>query len=104
MSQTPITVSYSLEDVLKRIEDKIDSNQKEVNQKLEKLSQEIAVIKATLDAQQPLIQKIPDLAEKVGELKNWRQIVIIALTAVLLLGLFAGETSTLNHQIVQGPS
>lgn len=29
------------------------------------------------------IQKIPDLAEKVGELKNWRQIVIIALTALI---------------------
>ncbi|MDJ0730141.1 MAG: hypothetical protein QNJ33_09150 [Crocosphaera sp.] len=25
--------------------------------------------------------KIPDLAEKVGELKNWRQIVIITITA-----------------------
>ncbi|MEL4894079.1 hypothetical protein [Crocosphaera sp. Alani8] len=30
--------------------------------------------------QQPLLQKIPDLAEKVGKFKNWRQIVIIALT------------------------
>ncbi len=27
------------------------------------------------------ITKIPDLAEKVGELKNWRQIVIITITA-----------------------
>ena len=26
-------------------------------------------------------QKIPDLAEKVGELKNWRQIVFILLTS-----------------------
>ncbi len=27
--------------------------------------------------------KIPDLAEKVGELKNWRQIVIITITATI---------------------
>ena len=29
------------------------------------------------------ITKIPDLAEKVGELKNWRQIVIITITATI---------------------
>jgi hypothetical protein len=27
-----------------------------------------------LDTLEPSIQKIPDLAEKVGELKNWKQI------------------------------
>ena len=97
----PTSVTYSIAEVLKRIEDKvdkqqeitattikrledkIDSNQKEVNQKLDKQSEEITTIKATLQAQQPLIQKIPDLAEKVGELKNWRQIFIIALTALI---------------------
>ncbi len=26
------------------------------------------------------VQKIPDLAEKVGELKNWRQIALIVIT------------------------
>lgn len=101
MTQTPITVTYSLEDILKRIEDKIDSNhketnekfkeinhkletfQKEVTQKIDKQSEEITTINATLQAQQPLIQKIPDLAEKVGELKNGRQIVVIVLTALI---------------------
>ncbi|MDJ0659598.1 MAG: hypothetical protein QNJ42_08915 [Crocosphaera sp.] len=29
------------------------------------------------------MQKIPDLIEKVGELKNWRQIFIILLTGVV---------------------
>ncbi len=28
-------------------------------------------------------QKIPDLAEKVGELKNWKQIAIVILTATV---------------------
>ncbi|GBF81947.1 hypothetical protein [Aphanothece sacrum] len=90
----PTTVTYSIAEVLKRIEDKLDrmdekfegkldTLQKDVNQKLDKQSEEITTIKATLQAQQPLIQKIPDLAEKVGELKNWRQIVIIAVTALI---------------------
>ena len=34
----------------------------------------VGKIEATLQAQGPSIQKIPDLAEKVGELKNWKQI------------------------------
>ncbi|GBF79823.1 hypothetical protein [Aphanothece sacrum] len=112
----PTTVTYSIAEVLKRIEDKLDrmdekfeakldrmdekfkekldrmdekfeakldTLQKEVIQKIDKQSEEITTIKATLQAQQPLIQKIPDLAEKVGELKNWRQIVIIAITALI---------------------
>ena len=41
------------------------------------------MIKSTLQTQQQLIQKIPDLAEKVGELKNWRQIVVITITAII---------------------
>ena len=54
----PITVTYSLEEVLKRIEDKIDNNQKElkqeikdINTKLEKLNTvevELAEVKTEL--------------------------------------------------------
>ena len=33
------------------------------------------------------IQKIPDLSEKFGELKNWRQIAFIIIAAVV--GWFA---------------
>ncbi len=40
-----------------------------------------------IDAQYTIIstsvQKIPDLAEKVGELKNWRQIAIVIFTATV---------------------
>jgi len=34
----------------------------------------VGKIEATPQTQSPSIQKIPDLAEKVGELKNWKQI------------------------------
>ncbi|MEA5509257.1 hypothetical protein VB715_05715 [Crocosphaera sp. UHCC 0190] len=40
-------------------------------------------VEGSLQNQQQFVQKIPDLAEKVGELKNWRQIVIIVLTALI---------------------
>ena len=106
MSQEPYTITYSLEEVLKRIEDKIDKQSEttatsiqkledklndrinklddkinKLDDKIDKQSEEITTIKATLQAQQPLVQKIPDLTEKVGELKNWRQIVFVVATA-----------------------
>ena len=34
----PITVTYSLEEVLKRIEDKIDNNQKEIKQEIKEIN------------------------------------------------------------------
>jgi glutamate synthase domain-containing protein 2 len=59
----------------------------EILNKLNKITEDIgaiktdvAVIKARLDSQQKAIDKIPDLAEKVGELKNWRQIAVIIIT------------------------
>jgi chromosome segregation ATPase len=40
-------------------------------------------VEGTLSAQATLTQKIPDLIEKVGELKNWKQIAIVTVTAVI---------------------
>jgi hypothetical protein len=36
-----------------------------------------------MEAWKPVLDKIPDLSEKVGELKNWRQIALIIITGVL---------------------
>ncbi|MGK7945799.1 MAG: hypothetical protein AB4058_15160 [Microcystaceae cyanobacterium] len=97
MSEQPTTVTYSLAEILSRLEQKIDRLDQKVDQldqkidnledklegKINKQSEDIASIKATLGVQQPLVQKIPDLAEKVGELKNWRQFVIITITATI---------------------
>ena len=41
MSQSPMTVTYSLEDVLIRLEQKIDRQFEEVNHKIDKLSEEV---------------------------------------------------------------
>lgn len=40
-------------------------------------------IEAKMEAWKPVLDKIPDLSEKVGELKNWRQIALIIITGVL---------------------
>jgi hypothetical protein len=44
----PITVTYSLEDVLKRIEEKIDNNHKELSQKIGGIEVKLATIETEL--------------------------------------------------------
>ena len=90
-------MSTATESDLKRLEDLILASREENRQRftaletgIAALQKEISDLRATvskveggLQNQQPFVQKIPDLAEKVGELKNWRQLVIIALTAFI---------------------
>ncbi len=74
-------------------------------------------IEATLQSQQLLIQKIPDLAEKVGELKNWRtrcrrfpptfqpsvkQIGLVFVSAVVS-SIFSGTIGGIIGWLIRGP-
>lgn len=82
---------------LKRLEDLIIASRDENRQRFAALEAGMATmqkeigdlrvsvsrVEGILQNQQQFVQKIPDLAEKVGELKNWRQLVIIALTATI---------------------
>lgn len=68
----------------------LETGQEELNSQIVGLQREISDfrvgigrVEGSLQGQQPFIQKIPELVEKVGELKNWRQIVIITLTATI---------------------
>ena len=76
------------------LDKKIDRNQFELQQQINitksKLQEQIIKLEGdikTVDARQKnvetAIQKIPEITEKFGELKNWRQIafVVIAATA-----------------------
>lgn len=54
-----------------------------IQKEISDLRASVSKVEGSLQNQQPFVQKIPDLAEKVGELKNWRQLVIIALTALI---------------------
>lgn len=79
-------ITYTVEEMLKRIEGKLDKQSEEIaamKTEMGIIKTEISGIKDTLKTQQTFVQKIPDLAEKVGELKNWRQFVIITVTATV---------------------
>ncbi len=47
------------------------------------------------------VQKIPDLSEKIGELKNWKQIGIIVITA-LVSSVFTGTIGGFIGWFIRG--
>jgi predicted nuclease with TOPRIM domain len=63
--------------------DSLDERVKALEIGQTKLEANLGKIEARLDDWKPSINKISDLAEKVGELKNWRQIALIVISAVL---------------------
>jgi uncharacterized protein YaaW (UPF0174 family) len=60
-----------------------------VHKEIIDLKLSIAKIEGILESQQPLMQKMPDLNDKVGELKNWKQVALIFMTAVVS-SIFSG--------------
>lgn len=73
----PATVTYSITEVLKRIEDKIDNNQKETNIKLEKLNDiEVKLAKIEIEVQ--------NLNKDVTELKGSTKAQIWTLIGILV--------------------
>jgi archaellum component FlaC len=60
----------------------IDGRLTKAETKLESIGERLAVIETRLNSWQPSIDKTADLAEKVGELKNWGSIAFLILGAV----------------------
>jgi hypothetical protein len=61
-----------IKDLINGLNGKIEANQVRTEEKLNSIDNRISKLEGTLQAQQPYIQKIPDMAEKIGELKNWK--------------------------------
>ena len=75
----------------KKIDNKFNELDKKINSVEASLKQEITEVRGELkviDARQKnvetSVQKIPEITEKFGELKNWRQIAFIIIAAVVV--------------------
>lgn len=75
---------------LKKLEDLINNRFNQLEDRLKilddgqkTLENGLTEVRAKLTVIEPSIQKIPDLAEKVGELKNWKQIALITISAFI---------------------
>jgi chromosome segregation ATPase len=71
-------------DQLEKGQIEIKADVKALSEKVDNMDKRLAIVEASLEDWKPSIAKTADLAEKVGELKNWRSI------AFLILGAIAG--------------
>ncbi len=72
-----------------------------VHQEITELKLSLAKIEGNLESQQPFMQKMPDLVEKVGELKNWKQIGLVFVTAVVS-SIFSGTIGGVIGWLLRG--
>jgi predicted S18 family serine protease len=91
MTASSDTDIRELKELILNLEKKVETGFAEVKREIEQIDQRVRTIEigqvrieesvrsleTRIDDQKSAIAKIPDLAEKVGELKNWRQIAII---------------------------
>ncbi len=78
-----------LKDLIGAFREDVNGNFEEVKKEISGLDKRLAVIENRLEDWKPSMSKIPDLAEKVGELKNWKQIGLVFVTAVIS-SIFSG--------------
>jgi hypothetical protein len=69
-----------IKDLISQLSNKIDERFDNLDEKVTQLRINQEKIQTRLDDWKPSIDKVMDLSEKVGELKNWRQFVFTALT------------------------
>ncbi len=72
-----------LKDLIQSLDKKVESLDKKVELGFSDLKGDVKTINSRLTNLEATSAKLPDLAEKVGELKNWKQIAIIFFTALL---------------------
>lgn len=77
----PSTVTYSTADILKRIEDKLDSNHKEVNQKLDKISERLTNLEV---GQAKVTEKVEGMDKRLEKVEGTQKNQVWAL--IVLLG------------------
>ena len=76
-----------IKDGFNQLDKKIDDKFNELDKRIIKLESDLQSIDKRMSIIESAVQKIPEITEKFGELKNWRQIAFIIIAAVV--GWFA---------------
>jgi predicted nucleic acid-binding Zn-ribbon protein len=70
-----------------KLEGKLEKVESQLEGKLEKVKNQLEgsfnTVNTRLDAYKPALDKIPDLAEKVGELKGWRALSLVIFSGFI---------------------
>lgn len=76
-----------LKDLITKLSESQNQKFNNLEEKIISLDKTVGKIETRLEDWKPSIDKTADLSEKIGELKNWRQIGIV-LTTGLITSLF----------------
>lgn len=76
-------LDQKIDNKFNELDKKIDHVQSELKQEIAEVRGDIKVIDAKQKNVETAVQKIPEITEKFGELKNWRQIAFIIIAAVV---------------------
>jgi murein lipoprotein len=94
MSQSPITITYSLEEILTRLEQKIDSNHKEVNQQLDTLQKDVSDFrtetKVAIESLKGEIKTLDVEVKGINKRLDSQEFINRSIAAGLLLALLTG--------------
>ena len=71
-----------IKDGFNQLDKKIDDKFNELDKRIIKLESDLQGIDKRMSNIESSVQKIPEITEKFGELKNWRQIAFIIIAAV----------------------
>ncbi len=69
----PSTVTYPTADILKRIEDKLDSNHKEINQKFDKINERLTNLEV---GQAQLTEKVNGIDKRLEKVESTQDILV----------------------------
>lgn len=83
MSQEPVTVSYSLEEVLKEINQKLDSNQKQINQRFDKIDDRLGKLEV---GQARIEEKLDGVNKRLENQEFITRGVVVGLVLAFLAG------------------
>ena len=77
-----IDLDRKIDNVKSELKQEITEVKSELKQEMSEIRGDIKTIDARQKNVETAIQKIPEITEKFGELKNWRQIAFIVIAAV----------------------
>jgi chromosome segregation ATPase len=98
----PTTITYSIAEVLKRIEDKLESNQKETNEKFKELNNKVETIQKDVTdlkvGQATITEKVAGMDKRLEKVENEQAVMVKAISDLqgfrsLILPIIVGGIS-----------
>ncbi|EAZ93115.1 hemolysin XhlA family protein [Crocosphaera chwakensis] len=97
----PSSVTYTTAEILKRIEDKIDNNQKEIKQEIKEVNQKLDKINERLThleiGQGSLTEKVEGMDKRLQNVEGTQKNQIWALIVIVASAIITGGAKLFYH-------